>query len=113
MTTAFEIEGRDKQGPVRLRVEADNQFEGGGRWVRGTLHCHVDQMGSSPEVCDHHRKLGFTFLAATDYLNITPLPAASEEFITLPGAEMFYPGQTDLIHLICLGLSRSLRSGSR
>ncbi len=100
----FEIEGRDKQGPIRLRIEADNPFAGGGRWVRGGLHTHVAQMGDPEAVCAHYRDLGFDFLAATDYLSITPLPGATEAFVTLPGAEIFCPAQDDLTHVICLGL---------
>ena len=72
------IEGRDKVGPIRLDIDADNQFEGGGRWLRGGLHSHVAQMGEPEAVCDHYRGLGFDFLATTDYLSITPMPEATE-----------------------------------
>ena len=61
----FEIEGKDKVGPIRLRVDADNQFEGGGRWLRGGLHSHVAQMGDPEAVCEHYRAMGFDFLATT------------------------------------------------
>ena len=102
--TEFEIEGRDKQGPIRLRIKVENPFEGGGRWVRGALHSHVAQMGDSATVCEHYRNLGFDFLAATDYLSITRLPDSTEAFVTLPGAEIFRPDLDDLTHIICLGL---------
>ena len=101
---AFEIEGRDKVGPIRLRVDADNQFEGGGRWLRGGLHSHVAQMGDPETVCDHYRAMGFDFLSTTDYLSITPMPEATESFFTIPGAEVFWPEYDDLTHIICLGL---------
>ena len=100
----FEIEGRDKVGPIRLAIDADNQFEGGGRWLRGGLHSHVAQMGEPEAVCDHYRGLGFDFLATTDYLSITPMPEATESFFTIPGAEVFWPEYDDLMHIICLGL---------
>lgn len=100
----FEIDGRDKRGPIRLRIEVDNQFEGGGRWLRGGLHSHVAQMGESSEVCEHYRNLGFDFLATTDYLSITPMPEATEAFVPVPGAEVFCPDGDDLTHIICLGL---------
>ena len=100
----FEIEGRDKEGPIRLRIDVDNPFEGGGRWLRGSLHTHVAQMGSPEAVCEHYRTMGFDFLAATDYLSITPMPEAMESFLTLPGAEVFCPERDDLTHIICLGL---------
>ena len=103
--TTFEIDGRDKRRPIRLRIEVDNQFEGGGRWLRGGLHSHVEQMGESPNVCKHYRNLGFDFLATTDYLSITPMPDATDAFVTVPGAEMFCPGGDDLTHIICLGLT--------
>ena len=103
--TKFEIEGRDKKGPIRLRIEVDNPFEGGGRWLRGGLHSHVAQMGESREVCEHYRNLGFDFLATTDYLSITPMPEATEAFVTVPGAEVFCPEGNDLTHIICLGLT--------
>ncbi len=61
-------------------------------------------MGEPEAVCEHYRELGFNFLAATDYLSITPLPEATEAFVTLPGAEIFCPEQDDLTHIICLGL---------
>ena len=100
----FEIDGRDKRGPIRLRITVDNQFEGGGRWLRGGLHSHVAQMGESREVCEHYRNLGFDFLATTDYLSITPMPESSPAFTPVPGAEMFCPEGDDLTHIICLGL---------
>lgn len=100
----FQIDGRDKRGPIRLRIEVDNQFEGGGRWLRGGLHSHVAQMGESREVCEHYMELGFDFLATTDYLSITPMPEATEAFVTVPGAEMFCPDGDDLTHIICLGM---------
>ncbi len=100
----FEIEGRDKRGPIRLTIEADNQFEGGGRWLRGGLHSHVALMGESREVCEHYMALGFDFLATTDYLSITPMPEATDTFVTVPGAEVFCPDGDDLTHIICLGL---------
>lgn len=102
----FEIDGRDKRGPIRLRIEVDNQFEGGGRWLRGGLHSHVAQMGESREVCEHYMNLGFDFLATTDYLSITPMPESSRAFTPVPGAEMFCPEGDDLTHIICLGLRR-------
>lgn len=102
--TTFQIYGRDKRRPIRLRIEVDNQFEGGGRWLRGGLHSHVAQMGESREVCEHYMNLGFDFLATTDYLSITPMPEATEAFVTVPGAEMFCPGGDDLTHIICLGM---------
>ncbi len=102
--TTFQIDGRDKRRPIRLTIEVDNQFEGGGRWVRGGLHSHVAQMGESREVCEHYMNLGFDFLATTDYLSITPMPEATEAFVTVPGAEMFCPGGDDLTHVICLGM---------
>ena len=98
------IEGRDKVGPIRLAIDADNQFEGGGRWLRGGLHSHVAQMGDPEAVCDHYRAMGFDFLATTDYLSITPMPEATESFFTIPGAEVFWPEYDDLMHIICLGL---------
>lgn len=100
----FEIDGRDKRGPIRLKIEVDNQFEGGGRWLRGGLHSHVAQMGESRDVCEHYRNLGFDFLATTDYLSITPMPESSPAFMPVPGAEMFCPDGDDLTHIICLGL---------
>ena len=107
--TEFEIDGVDKQGPIRLRIEAENPFEGGGRWLRGALHSHVAQMGDPEMVCRHYRELGFDFLAATDYLSITPLPPSTEAFVTLPGAEVFCPPRDDLTHIICLGLKEAPR----
>ena len=102
--TTFQIDGRDKRRPIRLTIEVDNQFEGGGRWLRGGLHSHVAQMGESREVCEHYMNLGFDFLATTDYLSITPMPESSRAFTPVPGAEMFCPGGDDLTHIICLGL---------
>ena len=102
--TTFQIDGRDKRRPIRLRIEVDNQFEGGGRWLRGGLHSHVAQMGESREVCEHYMNLGFDFLATTDYLSITPMPESSRAFTAVPGAEMFCPDGDDLTHIICLGL---------
>lgn len=101
----FQIDGRDKRRPIRLTIEVDNQFEGGGRWLRGGLHSHVAQMGESREVCEHYIDLGFDFLATTDYLSITSMPEATEAFVTVPGAEVFCPGGDDLTHIICLGLT--------
>ena len=107
--TEFEIDGRDKDGPIHLKIEVDNPFAGGGRWVRGGLHSHVAQMGDPTTVCEQYQDMGFDFLAATDYLDITPLPDSTDTFVTLSGAEIFYPEQDDLTHIICLGLKEPVR----
>ena len=102
----FEIEGRDKQGPVRLSIDADNQFDAPGRWLRGSFHCHVGQLGESAAVCEHYQRLGFDFLGSSDYNQLTAMPASTADFATFQGAEIFDPRQTDLLHVICTGLSQ-------
>lgn len=107
----FLIDGRDKTGRIRLDVEVNNPFDVSGTWLRGNLHCHVAQLGRVETVCDWYRDRGFDFLASTDYETITALPASTDEFITLGGAEAFDPAG-DLTHLLCLGLTENLRPPS-
>ncbi len=104
----IEIEGWDKQGPIRLHLAVDNQFAGQGEWLRGNLHCHVAQMGDPGEVCALYRERNFDFLAGTDYARITPMPEPTQDFITLPGAEMACAGGVNP-HIVCYGLKENLR----
>lgn len=101
----FEVLGRDKQGPVRLGIEMDNPFDAPGRWLRGSFHCHVAQLGDAEAVCEHYQRLGFQFLGSSDYNQITAMPASTADFVTFQGAEIFDPRQIDLLHVICTGLT--------
>ncbi len=103
------IDAKDKQGPIRLHIEVANQFAVEGRWLRGTFHCHVGDIDEPSAVCDHYRRLGFGFLGSSDYNRVTVLPASTGELITLDGAEVFHPAQTDLLHVICTGLRREVK----
>ena len=100
----LELAGRDKQGAVRLHVDVQNQFSTTGHWLRGIFHCHVDQIAEPHAVCEHYQQLGFDFLGSSDYNSVTPMPRTSGNLITLQGAEVYYPAQTDLLHVICTGL---------
>jgi len=108
----FRIDGSDKTGRICLDVDVNNQFDVSGTWLRGNLHCHVGQLGGVESVCRWYRDRGFDFLASTDYQTITALPASSEEFITLGGAEVFDPAG-DLTHLLCLGLTERLTAETK
>ncbi len=101
----LELDGRDKKGPIHMRLEFENQFDLPGRWLRGNLHCHVSNMGEPAEVCKRYRELGFDFLAATDHDDVTPMPASSEEFVTICGAEVGGGGP----HIPCVGLHENVR----
>ncbi len=104
----IQINATDKQGPIRLSLEVDNQYAVAGRWLRGTFHCHVGAIDEPAVVCDHYRRLGFDFLGSSDYNRVTPMPPSTGELITLQGAEVFYPAQTDLLHVICTGLQQDV-----
>ena len=101
----LDLEGRDKQGPIHLHVEVENQFDTPGTWLKGNLHCHVAGMGEPSEVCRHYRDLGLDFLTSSDYYHVTPMPESTEEFVTLQGAEMAGSGRA---HIISTGLQEDL-----
>lgn len=102
----FEIQGRDKEGPIRLQIRVENQFAAEGVWLRGNLHFHAGQAVAPSAACEHYRNLGFDFLAFTDYAEVTPIPQPTLEFVTLGGAEM--SGALGA-HIVCVGLRESLR----
>ena len=102
----FEIKGKAKEGrKIRMRFDVRNQFDCEGEWLRGNLHCHVEQMGGADECVEFYQGLGHQFLAATDYSTITPIPKSTDDFITLQGAEMFGVGKA---HIICVGLTHDI-----
>ena len=103
----FEIQGQAKeQRRIRMRFDVANQFDCEGEWLRGNLHCHVRQMGGAEKICAFYRNLGYHFLASTDYTNVTAMPKATDDFITLHGAEMHGVGKA---HVICIGLQDDVR----
>jgi hypothetical protein len=105
----FEIPGKDKQGDIRLTIEVENPFDVPGTWATGSLHSHVRGLGEPAAVCERYRERGFSFVAGTDYLHITHPGDTDPAFVFLPGAEMFYPGQTDLTHVLCIGFQDDLK----
>ena len=102
----LKVEGEDKElRKIRLRFDVTNQFDCEGEWLRGNLHCHVDLMGGAEACCRFYTHLGHQFLAATDYATITQMPESTDDFITLPGAEMFGVGKA---HIISVGLEHDI-----
>ncbi len=106
--TTLKLTARDKEGPIQLCLAVQNQFAAAGQWLRGIFHCHVGQIADPSAVCGHYQQLGFNFLGSSDYNHVTIMPRQTGDLITLQGAEVYYPEQTDLLHVICTGLQQDV-----
>lgn len=89
----LDLEGMRKKQPVHIRGTIHNPFARSGLWLRGTLHCHVDQPGKPQwqrEAIPHYRALGYDFIAGMDHDRIVPLESASD-LLVVPGVEISGP----------------------
>jgi len=69
-----------------------NPFKsGGGKWFKGSLHCHTtnsDGAFSPTEVLRMYRENGYDFVAITDHGKITKVAQKSEAMLPIPGNEL-------------------------
>ncbi len=97
MIVHLDIDGERKEKLIRISGTVDNQFALAGRWLRGNLHCHLEEGRWVDSAAGIYRDLGYDFLAGMDHDKTTP-PDAPGELLVIPGAEMS-PG-----HLLVFGL---------
>jgi len=68
-----------------------NPFISGGKWFKGSLHCHTtnsDGAFSPTEVLRMYRENGFDFVAITDHGKVTKVAQKSEVILPLSGKEL-------------------------
>jgi hypothetical protein len=108
----MEIEGRNKERAIQMRISVENQFDHPGIWLKGNLHCHPDSgynpnysIVSPKQLCEDYLARGFDFLASTDYYftEQTNLEGLADGLITFQGVEM---AGYDNLHLICVGADK-------
>ena len=93
---------------VHLNLSLRNQFALKGRWLRGSLHCHISgTRKDSPrdrykEWIEFYRKEGFDFLAATDHDKLWRTPPEEKGLILIPGIEQNHP------HVIILNIRNEI-----
>jgi len=102
----IEINGRNKEGPIHLTMNVDNQFDCSGMWLKGNLHCHPKDHRDPKGLCDRYLKMGFDVLASTDYYFVeqTKLSSYGDALVVLNGTEMAGMDSLSLAHLICVGI---------
>lgn len=97
--TVFRIalEGERKGTPVRVEGTVQNQFAAAGRWLRGTMHCHLEGawVDRAPEA---YREMGYDFMPGMDHSHGVVKLKDVKGLTVIPGAELG-PG-----HLLVYGL---------
>lgn len=97
MTVHLDIEADRKGKPIRIFGTVENQFALAGDWLRGNLHCHLEEGRWVDSAAAIYRDIGYDFLAGMDHDKCVP-PDDPGELLVVPGAEMS-PG-----HLLVFGL---------
>ncbi len=86
----FDIRGTAKKKRIRLTGSVDSQFSTAGKWLRGSLHCHIDQP-KNPEwtlaALEHYYRAGFDFIAGMDHDRIVEVKR-SNSLLVVPGMEI-------------------------
>lgn len=68
-----------------------NPFKSGGKWFKGSLHCHTtnsDGAFSPTEVLRMYRENGYDFVAITDHGKVTKVAQKSEAMLPITGKEL-------------------------
>ncbi len=107
----FDLEGTQKERPIRISGIVYNPFSGAGTWLRANLHCHLTRVKQDPQwpstALKQYRSRGYDVVGGMCHDQVvTPEPV--EGITVLPGAEISCGG-----HLLGLGISAIPESGAQ
>ncbi len=105
----FDIDGMQKQKPIRVHGSVRNQFAVDGTWLRANFHCHLARVKEDPQwpvtALEHYRALGYDVVGGMCHDRIIR-PEPVDGVIVIPGAEVSCGG-----HLLGIGIE-SIPDGS-